>query len=337
LKVGLRVFMLIAAAVFGVAIAHGDTLDAGRIELVRFQSGSYTDFRQVFMREAATAAVTVSATLSFPNETRDRYPAVVVVHTIAGYQESNEGWHAAELRKAGFATLTYDSFAARGLSEAAIIASSAGPPWASAVADAYAALRLLASHPKIDAGRIAIVGFSFGGEIAHLTAFERLRTALVPGRLRYAAHVAYYPAGVYGAAAEQGAYTGAPILMLLGENDDNLPVAKAEGYLGYSRGAGYSPPIEVLIYPGAYHAWTIPSLRTLRFYPQYGSTRKCPFVLFGPTGPALLVGGQEKPLDVDSLRTCMDEGRGYSMVYDPSVRVRSTDDAVAFLLKHLRS
>jgi dienelactone hydrolase len=60
----------------------------------------------------------VAATLSFPKEAKERYPAVVVVHTIGGYQESNEGWHAAEFRKAGLATLTYDSFAARAMSEA---------------------------------------------------------------------------------------------------------------------------------------------------------------------------------------------------------------------------
>ena len=82
-------------------------------------------------------------------------------------------------------------------------------PWASAVAEAYAALKLLANDPRIDASRIAIVGFSFGGEVAHLSAFERLRAALVPGELRFAAHVAYYPAGVYGLQAQQD-YTGRP-------------------------------------------------------------------------------------------------------------------------------
>jgi hypothetical protein len=45
------------------------------------------------------------------------------------------------------------------------------------------------------------------------------------GPARFAAHVATYLAGNYGARAEAGAYTGAPILMLLGEKDDNLPVA----------------------------------------------------------------------------------------------------------------
>ena len=144
-----------------------------------------------------------------------------------------------ELRKAGFATLTYDSFAARGSTGVALARSGPGL-WPSGVADAFAALRLLASHPRIDAGRIAIAGFSYGGEVAHLTAFAGLRAALNPGQVRFAAHVAYYPAGVFGAIAEPGAYTGSPILMLLGEKDDNLPVAKMRGLPGLRKSGGVS-------------------------------------------------------------------------------------------------
>ena len=88
------------------------------------QSATYADFRQVFAREPPTAVVAVPATLSFPEEAKERYSAIVIVHTI-GYQQSNEGWHAAQFRKAGFATLAYDSFAARGMSEAAVIGSDA--------------------------------------------------------------------------------------------------------------------------------------------------------------------------------------------------------------------
>ena len=311
------------------------TPDARSTEVVQLKSGDYSDFRQVFTPRVANPTVTVVARLSFPRQVRDRYPAVVIVHTIAGYQESNEGWYAAKLRNAGFATLTYDSFAARGMSQAAVIASSTGPPWASAVADAYAALQLLATNPKIDASRIGIVGFSFGGEVAHLTATRRLRSVLVPGQLQFAAHVAFYPAGVYGAAASEDAYTGAPILMLLGEKDDNLPIAKVKSYLSYAAERGHRPPIELVIYPGAYHAWTVPSLEILRFYPQYGSTRKCPFILFGSAAPTLLIEDQEKPFDLNSLQTCMNQGQGYSMVYDAAVREKSADDSVAFLRKHL--
>ena len=57
------------------------------------------DFRQLLSREAPAATVTVPATLSFPDGAKERYPAVVVVHTVAGYIEDNEGQYAAELRK----------------------------------------------------------------------------------------------------------------------------------------------------------------------------------------------------------------------------------------------
>jgi len=105
-------------------------------------------------------------TLRLPDKARDRYPAVVIVHTIAGYQEANEGWHADQFRKAGFATLTYESPTARSMLQGA--SGSRGASWASGVAEAYSALRVLAADPRIDASRIAIVGFSFGGEVAIL-------------------------------------------------------------------------------------------------------------------------------------------------------------------------
>jgi dienelactone hydrolase len=313
-------------------VAHGQP--SGATEVVKFQSASYTDFRQLVEREAPTSAVTVSATLNFPDRTQEKYPALVIAHTIGGYRDANEGWHALEFRKAGYATLTYDSFSARRMSERAVINAATGP-LASAVADAFAALRLLASHPKIDPRRIAIVGFSLGGEVAHLTAFERLRSTSGLEQRRFAAHVAYYPAGVYGAVADEGVYTGAPILMLLGEKDDNLPVAKIEDYLSYGKAVGREAPIEVVVYPGASHAWTVSTLGSLRFYPQYGSTRRCPLILLG-SGGALLIDGQAKPLDGDILRKCLSEGRGYSMAYDASIRAKSTSDTLQFLERNLR-
>jgi hypothetical protein len=89
----LRVFAMIAVTAFGTGIAHGQA----RLSQVTFQSSSYADFRRLLLREALTATVTVSATLGFPDEVRDRYPAVVVVHSIAGYQETNEGQYAEAL------------------------------------------------------------------------------------------------------------------------------------------------------------------------------------------------------------------------------------------------
>ena len=71
------------------------------------------------------------------------------------------------------------------------------------MADAYAALRWLASEPRIDADRIAIIGFSYGAEVAHITAFESVRSALNPGPGRFAAHVPFYPVLIFGVMADR--------------------------------------------------------------------------------------------------------------------------------------
>ncbi len=172
--------------------------------------------------------------------------------------------------------------------------------------------------------------------MAHLTAFEVLRAVMAPGSSRFAAHVATYPGGSYGVRAEAGGYTGAPILMLLGEKDDNLSVAKVEGYLAYARGAGHPAPITTVVYPGAFHAWTVPTLGAPRFYAQYLSTRKCPFILFGRGAPTVLVDGRAQPFDPDALAACLAAGPGYSMAFDATARTKSTADTLAFLQRHLR-
>jgi dienelactone hydrolase len=163
-----------------------------------------------------------------------------------------------------------------------------------------------------------------------------LRAAFLPGKARFAAHVAFYPAGVYGGVAEQGGFTGAPILTLLGEKDDNLPVSKVQDYLAYARKGGMPQPFDVEIYPGAWHAWTVPSLGAPRFYSQYASTRKCPNFVMGPSTVTLLVGGELTPIDPAIMQSCLREGRGYTMAYDEAIRSLSLRDALAFLRRSLR-
>jgi fermentation-respiration switch protein FrsA (DUF1100 family) len=84
--------------------------------------------------------VDVHATLSLPAASSGRVPAVVLVHTLAGYRDQNEGWQASTLREVGFATLTYDSFAARGMGDLVVTALRGPPPYASALSDAFAAV-----------------------------------------------------------------------------------------------------------------------------------------------------------------------------------------------------
>lgn len=325
--------VVVAALAYGAAAVHCQTPQTGTT-IITFKSATYSDMRQLLAQEATTVPVSIKATLAFPEYMKDHYPAVIVVHTLAGYRNADEGYIAGELRKAGFATLTYDSFAARGTTGAALQGSPGYLPIG--VADAYAALRFLSRESRIDARHIAIIGFSYGAEVAHLAAMEALRTALDPGPDRFAAHVAFYPGGTFGAIAGPGAYTGSPVLMLLGERDDNLPVTKIESYLAYARAAGAPAPIQTVIYPGAYHAWTVPDLTTARFYPDLVSTKKCPLLLLGPKRPALLIDGETKPFDPTAFGACLAAAPGYSMGFDAAIRTQSIADTISFLQRSLR-
>jgi dienelactone hydrolase len=326
----LRFLLLLAVA----AVAGSVSAEATAEDLT-FQSATYSNFRQVFTRTAPMARVDIRATLGFPAGAHGPVPAVVLVHTLAGYRDENEGWQASALRQAGFATLTYDSFAARGMGNLVSAPMRGPPPYPSAIADAFAALAALASDPRIDPRRIAILGFSFGGEVAHDTAFGRLRAILGDRNLRFAAHVAYYPAGVYGVVADPNGYTGAPVLLMLG-GSDTLPVQKAQAYLTYAKAAGHPAPVELVVYRGANHGWTDPGLGAAREYPYLASTRNCPFSLITPgRGFALLVDGQERPFDDGLFESCVVNSLGYTMGYDEATRAQSTAEAIKFLKRHL--
>jgi dienelactone hydrolase len=272
--------------------------------------------------------VDIKADLRFPPATENRVPAVVVLHTIGGYRESNEGWHSEQFRKAGFATLTYESISVRGINDAPT--RGAAPLWGSLVADGFNALKALAAHPRIDASRIAVTGYSMGGEATRLLAFERLRRVFVQDDLRFAAHVAVYPCHVWGVPAAPGAFTGAPVLEQLGGADDCGPVAKAERYYDYLNTMGHPAPVRIVVYPGAPHSWTDPWFATERFYPNHASPSKCPLLLIGQGGNLAFDGGKVRSLDGGELGACLRQSRGYTQGFQPLTRDKSTADAIAF-------
>jgi dienelactone hydrolase len=272
--------------------------------------------------------VDIKADLRFPPATENRVPAVVVLHTIGGYRESNEGWHSEQFRKAGFATLTYESISVRGINDAPT--RGAAPLWGSLVADGFNALKALAAHPRIDASRIAVTGYSMGGEATRLLAFERLRRVFVQDDLRFAAHVAVYPCHVWGVPAAPDAFTGAPILEQLGGADDCGPIAKAERYYDHLKAQGHPAPVRIVVYPGAPHSWTVPEFTTTRHFPNHASASKCPLLLLGQGGPSFFEDGKTRPFDREEMSACTGRSRGYTQGFQSSTRDTSTADAIAF-------
>ena len=80
--------MVVAAVVAaGTALVHGQVRGTDPIELVTLRSGSYTDFRQVFVREAP-AGVSVPATLRDGRPWTVDSDSVIVSATPDLHQES---------------------------------------------------------------------------------------------------------------------------------------------------------------------------------------------------------------------------------------------------------
>jgi dienelactone hydrolase len=316
-------------AALALACAIDDRAAAEKLTIPSSTSTSY-----LFMTAPDPSAVPaqVPANLELPAAKKDRYPTVVIGHTIGGWYGPNEDWFAAELRKAGFATFTFDSFSPRKFGD---VTHGNEPRTNPAVfSDAYAALKLLAAHPKVDAKKIAYVGFSLGGEVAHVMAFERSRAVNAPDA-KYAAHVSFYPAWIFGTAAGAKAYTGAPVLLLLAEKDELTPPSKVNPYLAYHEKGGSKAPIEVVTYAGAYHSWTNPRMPQPKFFPKHGNAHKCPMMLLGGGPPRLLIDGTEKPFDRPLMDKCRVASAGYTQGFNAQVRAKSLSDTVAFLNKHL--
>lgn len=299
---------------------------------VRIESATYKTLTDV-IRGAKGEPFVLDAKLQFPAIEKERYPAVVLLHTIGSYRESNEGWYAEQYRKAGFATLTYESIKTRGMHDAHT--RGAGPLWGSMTADAYSALKFLAAHPRIDPKRIAVTGYSLGGEMTRLISFEVIRKAFINGDLKYAAHVAVYPCHTWAVMAGERSFTGAPILEQLGGKDDCGPIAKTEMHVAYHKANGHPAPVSFVIYPDAQHNWSDSTAGPAKFYPSLASPSKCPLIMLQGDTYAFLKDGQVEPWDRGRWNDCTKESRGYTRGFDSSVRDQSFADALAFIRRSM--
>lgn len=98
------------------------------------------------------------------------FPAVLLMHGCGGLpSRAIEGW-APVLRSWGYATLVVDSFRSRGLGE--VCTDALALTGNQRIPDAYGALKILSTHPKIDRARIALMGFSHGGIVTLAAAME---------------------------------------------------------------------------------------------------------------------------------------------------------------------
>lgn len=166
------------------------------------------------------SGVTLTGVLSVPGG-GGRKPAVVAMHGCGGFQANgapmprDADW-AERWRQAGYIVLQPDSFSARGYAGGVCRQPNSGATPAIRADDAVAAAAWLAARPDVDAGRMALVGWSHGGTTSlHVAGragnpFQRI--------------VAFYP-GCRGFLASQRWQPARPLMILHGEADDWTPIA----------------------------------------------------------------------------------------------------------------
>jgi dienelactone hydrolase len=177
------------------------------------------------------------------------FPAVVGLHGCAGMHDTTKQKLADQLVAWGYVVLLVDSYATRGIEHACTWTASA--TFVRRRPDAYGALDFLGTQTFVDRQRVAAVGFSAGAWVALAVAEPNsLELFGAPdSKLRFRAAVAFYPP-CEGATARPPVI---PTLIFVGALDDWTPAADCTDKIASWGSDG--PPIELVVYPGAYHGF----------------------------------------------------------------------------------
>ncbi|MSP38205.1 MAG: dienelactone hydrolase family protein [Deltaproteobacteria bacterium] len=220
------------------------------------------------------------------------FPAVAIMHDCSGLGPRSSGaplrW-ARELVEDGYVIVIPDSFSTRG--HPGGVCTDASPSRNSVAPrrrafDAYAALAYLRTQSYVDGSRVGIMGGSHGGSttLSTITAPERPKDPLAQEKRRgFSAAVALYP----GCAPYSGGYQAtAPLMILIGENDDWTPAEPCRNLTQIAQRVGL--PVSIKVYPGAHHAFDS------NFPARYDPAR---INANAPTGRGATTGGDPKAWD----------------------------------------
>ena len=243
---------LALASVWGQsAVADPSVKDlAARTEIRPIETLTLTD-QQFLSGDKNGKAITIAGMLRFPQGASGRLPAVILLHGSGGPSAGNELW-SKHFNEMGIASFLIDSFSARGLTSTSADQALLGR--FNMILDAYRGADVLAAHPRIDPARIAVIGFSRGGQSALYSSLRRFQQAWSP-RVTFAAHIPLY-ASCNPALIGDTDVSAVPIRQFHGAADDYVPVAPCRAYFERLRAAGRDA--QLTEYPDAHHAYDNP-------------------------------------------------------------------------------
>jgi dienelactone hydrolase len=260
--------ILISASPSARAVELGSRDFAARTELWPIQTLTLTD-QQFLLGDSQGRPTTITGQLRIAQGS-GRLPVVVLQHGSGGFAPNIEYW-SRELNAAGISTFAIDALTGRGLTE--VNSNQALLGRLNFILDIYRALDVLAVHPRVDRQRIALMGFSRGGQAALYASLGRFQQMWNKSGVEFAAYLPFYPDCMT-------TYIGStdianrPIRIFGGTPDDYNPISVCKGYVEQLRSAGKD--VELTEYPNASHAFDNPlGAQPAAVSPTFESVRDC--------------------------------------------------------------
>jgi dienelactone hydrolase len=255
-----------------VALAAGtpaaSKAQVARMEIHSFQSTTLTDQEFLTGRKEGKP-VTLAGELRLPRPGNDRLPVVVLLHGSGGISGYVTDWEQ-DLNAMGVATFVIDSFTARGIVNTLYDQSQLGR--LAMIIDAYRALDLLAKHPRIDPTRMALMGFSRGGQAALYASLKRFQRMHGSVGQEFAAYIPFYPQ-CDTAFRDDENVTDRPIRLFHGSADDYIPVAPCRAYVERLKAKGKD--VQLTEYAGAGHVFDGRAYKTPVKLEKAQTNRRC--------------------------------------------------------------
>ena len=302
-----------------VAVANTLSKDiAERIEAIPIQTLTVSD--QQFLNGDASGRPTTIAGVLRVAQGSGRLPLVILIHGSGGFEVNADVWDR-QFGSLGISTFALDSFSGRGIASTVTDQSQLGR--LNMILDLYRSLAVLAAHPWVDPNRIAVMGFSRGGQAVLYATLKRFQKMWNPSGIDPAAYIALYPQcnTTYISDAE---VTDHPIRIFHGISDDYVEIAPCRAYFERLKQAGKD--VEMTEYPDTWHAFDYPSLPSHPTVVQNGQTTHC--MLTEEKGGAIINTTTNKPFTYAD--DCL--GRNPRVAYSEKA-TNATEGAVRILLK----
>ena len=221
----------------------------GRIELHAIPTQTLSDREFLTGKDGKPATVTGELRIA---QGTGRLPLVVMMHGSGGMSPGLDTW-SRQFNAMGVSTFALDGFTGRGIT--AVSTDQAQLGRLNFIVDLYGALALLAKHPRVDPQRIALMGFSRGGQATLFASEQRFQKLWNKSGAEFAAYIPFYPdcATTY---IDDTATVAKPIRIFHGIADDYNPVASCRRFVERLKAAGRD--VVLTEYPDAHHGFDTP-------------------------------------------------------------------------------